>query len=166
MSTGQTGPMILAIGSRDDFLHVYQDDRELLSDHDIGAGVGEISGPLEFFNSDGYRLAGVYDQRWNLLRLVPTADPPKLPAVQKRVRLTIDHVRSFIEDHAEECALYGMTVQEALVELPRLSASADLREYLQTFFAHPASGGTGASGDVDHDRPGWHNAVVHKAWGR
>jgi len=157
--------MILAIGNRDDFLHVYKDDRELLSDDDIGAGVGETSGPLEFFNSDGYRLTGVYDQRWHLLRLVPTADPPELPALRRRVRDVIDSMRSYIMRHPEEAALYGMTPDEALALFPSLSKSRNFKTTLLAFVvdrerAHSRTAGLGD----DHPGDQWHNFWHRRGW--
>lgn len=133
MNEGQPGPMILAIGSGDDFLHAYQDVQELLADHDIGAGPDELSGPLEFFDSDGYRLTGAYDQQWQLLGLTRTMESPNPDAVQQRVQNVIDHMRSAIEHHPEEAALYGMTVDEVRELFPRLSGPTDLETAVRAF---------------------------------
>lgn len=157
--------MILAIGSRDDFLHVYRDDQELLSDDDIGAGVGELSGPLEFFNSHGYRLTGVYDRRWHLLRLVPTAEPKQPGAVQQRVRNVIDHLRSYIGRHPEEAALYGMTVDEALALIPHVSESMDLETSLRVFSGTTDHSQLMVAGRGDGDSQGdWHNFRHRWGW--
>jgi len=157
--------MILAIGSRDDFLHVYQDDQELLADDDIGAGVGELSGPLEFFNTDGYRLTGVYDRRWHLLRLAPTADPPDLPTVLRRVRDVIDQMRLYIARHPEETALYGMTPGEALTLFPGLDTSLSLEESLLAFVGDGASVHPRTAGLGDDDSGSqWHNFWHRRGW--
>lgn len=140
MSAGQAGPMILAIGTRDNFLHVYKNDRELLADNDIGAGPDELSGPLEFFDSDGYRLTGVYDRQWRLLRLTRTTEPRNPDAVQRRVQNVIDHMRSYIERHSEEATLYGMTVDQALELFPPLSGTTDLETSLKDFWGDDGHG--------------------------
>ena len=165
MNAGQSAPMILAIGSRDDFLHVYRDDRELLSDDDIGAGAGEISGPLEFFNTQGYRLTGVYDRRWHLVRLVPTTDPPDLTTVARRVRNVIDRMRLYLTRHPEEAALYGMTSDEALTLFPCLDTSLRLEEFLRAFVGdgervHPRAAGLGD----DDSGSQWHNFWHRSGW--
>ncbi len=158
-------PMILAIGNRDDFVHVYKDDRELLSDDDIGAGAGEVSGPIEFFDSDGYRLTGVYDRQWHLLRLTPTTEPANSGAVAQRVRNAIEHMRSYIQRHPEEAALYGMTVAEALELIPRISASADLKTSLRAFSADADHGHVVVAARGDGDSQGdWHNFRHRCGW--
>jgi len=127
MSACQTPPMILAIGSRNTFLHVYKDDRELLADKNIGAGEEEHRFPLEFFDSEGHRLAGEYDGQWSLLRLVPTADPPDLDVLKGRVQQVFDHMRSYAKEHPEKVALLGLTVDELIDTLPRLDEHLDFR---------------------------------------
>lgn len=164
MSAGQSGPMILAIGTRDDFLHIYHNDQELIADNDIGAGPGELSGPIEFFDSDGYRLAGIYDRRWHLLRLTPTTEPPNPAAVARRVRNVVDHLRSYLSRHPEEAALYGMTVDEVLECFPRLCDSAELEDSLLALAAHHSGRAVGAAHLVDDDQPGWHNAMHRMGW--
>ncbi|MGH3925216.1 MAG: hypothetical protein ACRDTT_20540 [Pseudonocardiaceae bacterium] len=171
MSADQAQPLILAIGSKDDFLHVYRNDKELLADNTIGAGPGELSGPIEFFDTDGHRLTGVYDRQWRLLQLTPTTSRPNLPALLRRVGKAINHLRSFIEDHPEESAEFGTEVANALQQLPRLRTSADLRRYLQTFVAHPAGAETGVSALSDsgpdiikHAQAGFHNLAHRAGW--
>lgn len=158
---------ILAIGSRDDFLHVYTDDRELLADHDIGAGPGEVSGPLEFFDSDGHRLTGVYNQQWHLLGLARTTEPRNPDAVQQRVQNFIDHMRSAIKRHPEEATLYGTTVDEVLELFPRLSAPTDLETSLRAFMGDAGHGHVmvAARGEGD-ERPNnrKHNFMHRLGW--
>lgn len=127
--------MILAIGSRDDFLHVYQDDQELLADHGIGAGVGENSGPLEFFDSDGHRLAGVYDQAWKVQRLTPTTEAPNPDLVRQRVQNSLDRVQRYIENNPQKAVLLNTTVAASL-ERVRYLKSADFETCLKEL-VHP-----------------------------
>src|SRR5688572_6460002 len=86
----------LTLGARNDFLHTYPDVDTMLAEHDIGAGVQEKPAALEFFDSHGQRYAGVYDPQWRLLDLVPSADPPDLEQLRRRVEAVRAHLRSFI----------------------------------------------------------------------
>lgn len=136
MSTSYIEPLILAIGSQDDFLHVYQNDEELLADDSIGVELGKFSDALEFFDSEGHRLAGVYNRQWQLLRLTPTTSEPDLSALLQRVQNTINHlVRSFSKDNPEASAEFDPAVKEGLAQLPHLRTPEELREFLQNFFA-------------------------------
>lgn len=154
--------MILAIGSQNTFLHVYDDERELLADDDIGAGVGESRFPLEFFNSDGYRLAGVYDERWHLLRLMPTMEPARPDMVQYRVWQVTAHLRTFITSHPDEVALYGMTEEEALELFPLPDESLDLKTTLLSFAAEDVrSSHSALMGLGDNDTQGAGHNMRH-----
>jgi len=167
MSAEQAGPKILAIGSRDDFLHVYADVQELLSDDTIGAGPEELSGPIEFFDGDGYRLTGVYDRQWHLLRLVRTSEPASSDAVAQRVQNVIDNMRSYIERHPEEAVLYGVTVDEVLELFPPLGAPTDLGTCIRSFTGDLGHGDVmvalGGDGDErPHNRK--HNMAHRLGW--
>lgn len=162
MSAAQIRPMILAIGSQNTFLHVYNDERELLADDDIGAGVGESRFPIEFFDSDGYRLAGVYDGHWHLVRLMPTAEEAHPDAVLRRVWQVTEHLRAFIKAHPEEVELFGMTVQEALEFFPAPEESQDLKTALLVFSSGEAHRSHAAlSGLGEHDAGSMRHNAAH-----
>ena len=169
MSTDQAGPKILAIGSDDDFLHVYENVQELLSDDTIGTGPEELSGPIEFFDSDGYRLAGEYDRQWHLLNLKRTTEQANPAAVAQRVRNVIDHMRWCLERHPEEAQLYG-SVNEVLELFPSLSASTDLATCIQAFTGGAGHGdlmvaALGAGADADErPRNRKHNMAHRFGW--
>lgn len=139
MSTGRAQPLILAIGSRDEFLHVFQNDQELLAVNTIGTDPGEYSSPIEFFDSDGHRLAGVYDRQWQLRRLSPTTGKSDLPVLLRRVRNAVDNLQSLVENNPEDSALFGTAVKEGLLQFSRVRTSADLRDYLQAYFPRPGA---------------------------
>lgn len=164
MTTSQTKAMIIAIGTRDDFLHVYADDQDLLSDHDIGAGEGELTGPIEFFDSDGHRLTGVYDQRWHLLRLVPTTEPPDRENLERRVRNFVDHMRAQIDQHPEEAALYGMTRENALGLFREVTTAADFDAFLADFSGGVEHRQAVVVGGQDGDSRGKAHNFAHR-WG-
>ena len=168
-SAGQAGvsplgeTFLLAIGARNDFLHVYPDATALLADHDIGAGVGEQPIPLEFFDSLGYRYVGRYDAQWHLLGLVPNSDPPDLMRVRKRVEAVRTYLRSFFESRPDVLALYGLTRDDMLAVFAAPSSSGSLAAVVLPFVA---GGGeddlfaAGVFGD-DDDQGIWHNLTHH-----
>jgi hypothetical protein len=132
MSAEQSEPMILAIAVYDDFLHVYDNEGDLLADDTLCARAGEKFGALEFFDSEGYRLAGKYDGQWRLLRLTRTADSSNSPLVLQRVQSAVDHLRWYIKSHPDEFESDDMTVDDALKLCPDLGGSSDLVTSLRT----------------------------------
>ncbi|MGH3912130.1 MAG: hypothetical protein ACRDTC_01760 [Pseudonocardiaceae bacterium] len=158
MSMIQAQQMILAIGSRGDFLRTYQDDKELIAN----VGPGELSGPIEFFNSDGHRLAGVYDDKWHLLALTPTSGQPDFPALLQQVRHIVDHVlQSFTKDNPEESKEFEAEIKEILLQLPRLRTSADLREFLQNFLARRSIVSPLRAPNDEPEQGAWKRIVGH-----
>lgn len=165
MSADRAEPMILAIGSHNTFLHVYDNERELLADDDIGSGVGETRFPLEFFNSDGYRLAGVYDGHWRLLQLMPTTDKAQPKTILQRVQQVVRHLRRSVTSHPEEVALYGLTEAEALELLPQPDEWNDLDTALFAFVGKGArSSHAAVTGLGDNDYGDWSHNAAH-IWG-
>jgi hypothetical protein len=156
-----SGPWVLAVGAQNDFAHIYPNQAALLADHDNGAGVGERPIALEFFDGDGRRLAGVYDRAWQLLRLVPTADPPNRELVHQRVQRVLEYMRSFIQARPDVISLYGLTQDEALAAF---ASSRTVRDDPQSVFGAGGSEddvfAVGALGD-DDDRGIWHNLTHH-----
>jgi len=154
--------MIVAIGSQNTFLHVYKDEHELLQDDDIGAGAGESRFPLEFFDSDGHRLAGVYDGRWHMLRLMRTADPHRPEVLQRRVQQVVEHLRTSIKAHPEDVKLFGMTVQEVLDFFPLPDESQDLRTSLLAFSSdEPHHSRSALHGFVENDSGSMRHIATH-----
>lgn len=135
MSGDQTRSMIVAIGSNDDFIHAYEDEQALLQDHTIGAGKGELSGPLEFFDTAGHRLTGVYDRKWRLLCLKPTADRPDPDLLRQRVQNAFEHLRLQIKNLPDTTAVLSLKAGQALSLIPDLSGPEDLEETLRYMFA-------------------------------
>lgn len=135
MSAPEAEPMILAIGRRDDFLHVYPDQQALLRDDTIGAGPGERSGPLEFFDSHGHRLTGEFDQKWCLLRLVTTAEPPNPDLVRQRISNAVEHLRSYLANNPELVESSGLTVQDAVAQIPAVDSGTGCEISLAELFS-------------------------------
>lgn len=164
MSAEQTRPMILAIGSRDDFLHVYQDEQVLLEDLAIGAGEGESSGPIEFFDSEGHRLTGKYDRQWRLLSLTPTTEQPNLALVRQRVQNCLDHVRSYIKGHPEKVDSRYMTVDEVLELVPDLGEPSEFEMSLKALLSDTGHAEEGAGGIGGITVRNWRPDPVHMYW--
>ena len=151
-------PFILAIGKGDRFFHAYRDDQALLRDGDIGAGVGEHPIPLEFFDSAGHRLAGVYDARWRLERLVRTTDKPDARHVWKRLQNVIGYMRSYARSHPEKAALFGLSVDELLDLLPPLSPHVDFDAAFPEFAGDQVEGELERNAFADED---WTSSASH-----
>ncbi len=156
--------MILAIGAQDDFLHVYHDAQELLGDHKIGAGEEERCGPLEFFDSAGYRLAGTYSPTWQLQGLTRTADSADPTQLRQRVQSCIDHLRSYIKNHPEKVESYEMTVDEALARCPDLNGSSDFENCLRALAHSGSHHKEGELGTEHRTDDYWHNLVHGSGW--
>lgn len=169
MSANRAQPLILVIGSRDEFLHVYQDGKELLAVNTIGTDPGEHPSPIEFFDSDGYRLAGIYNRQWQLVKLIPATGKPDLPVLLQRVRNALNNLQALIESNSdfEESEEFRTALKDALLQLSGVRTSAGLREYLQNFFSRPVTG----NDRIDDSAPafGANGNPIHqgmkRAWG-
>jgi hypothetical protein len=159
MNAAPSGPMILAIGAQDNFLHVYHDAQELLQDRKVGAA-GQRSGPLEFFDSAGYRLVGQYSQEWKLRGLTRTEEPPNRELIRQRVQNCIDHLRGYLKSHAEEIESPEMTVDEALARCPDLGGPSNVEAFLQTL-THQRKGEVGVAHPTSDP---WHNLWHGSGW--
>ena len=131
MSAGHSGPMILVIGVRDDFSHVYGNERDLLADGEFCAEAAERFGALEFFDSEGYRLAGTYDKNWRLLGLTRCSECDDKRILQ-RVQNSLKQLRCYIESHSEEFTELSMTIEDALLCLPDLDGLSNLAMCMST----------------------------------
>ncbi|MGH4024485.1 MAG: hypothetical protein ACRDRV_07850 [Pseudonocardiaceae bacterium] len=162
MSAGQSGPMILIIGVRDDFSHVYGNEQELLADGGFCAEAGGRFGALEFFDSEGYRLAGTYDENWRLLGLTRTAECDDERVLQ-RVQDSLKQLRCYIESHSQEFTSLSMTMEDALLSLPDLDGMSDLAMCMTTLkncFGH--SGQRSADGEIGQlETQGFVDGVCH-----
>lgn len=128
MSAEQSEPMILVIGIHDDFSHVYDNEKDLLADGEFCAEAGGRFGALEFFDSEGYRLAGTYDGQWHLLGMTRTAECDDKMVLQ-RIQDSLKQLRRYIESHSEE---FDTNVDEALGRVPDLNGSSDLAMSMRT----------------------------------
>jgi len=159
MSTEQSEPMILTIGVGDDFLHVYHNERDLLADDKICANAVKNFGALEFFDSEGFRLAGEYDEQWRLLRLTRTADSPNPNPIQQRVLKSLDQLRWYVKSHPEEFESDQMTVDQALALCPDLGRPTDLAASMRTLADH-----FGQDGKVRTNGDYWNSFCRNTGW--
>lgn len=133
MNAEQSGA-ILVIAAGDDFVRVYGNDQDLLADKRFLAAAGERFGAFEFFDNKGYRLAGKYDHRWRLLRLMRTAECDEKLVLQ-RIQTSLKNLRCYIESHPEKFENNG-TINDALELVPDLDESSDLTTSMHKLAEH------------------------------
>lgn len=163
MSAEQSGPMILVIGVRDDFSHVYDNEQELLADGEFCADATVRFSALEFFDSDGYRLAGRYDRQWGLLGLERTGECDE-KKVQQRIQSSLKQLRCYIESHSEEFVELSMTMDDALGCIPDIDGSSDLVMCMSTLkgrFGHRDQRAKDTQGGEFDEIQGFVGGVCH-----
>src|SRR5256714_4928136 len=89
-----------AIAGDDSWAHPFPDVSHLL-DHGNAAPTQGPPRGIEFFDTDGYRLAPVFDATWRLDGLARTTDPPGARAVRLRLRAVVAHGRYAIATHPD-----------------------------------------------------------------
>ncbi len=151
---------IVAIGSQDNFAHVYPSERAMLAENDIGGGVGESRFPLEFFDGEGRRLVGVYDGHWRLTRLLPTEQEGDTEALLRRLRRVVENKKETFRRRPDIVALYGLTPEEAIELLAESSGPLDtIVSALDAFAATP--GPRAGTRGRENDPGGWLHRLLH-----
>ncbi|MEU4473164.1 hypothetical protein [Micromonospora sp. NPDC023888] len=118
---------IVAIATDDTFAHVYSDVRQMIED-----GFGDADtrrGPLEFFSAAGAQLVPVFGPAWQLVDLRESRDEPDVDRLRQRLAAVVDHVVAYLRKHPEFVKASGLTLDEALLHLPR-PAEQDLAHVL------------------------------------
>jgi hypothetical protein len=92
---------------------------------------------VEFFDSSGRRLAPVFDARWQLIGLQPTADEPDLRECQRRLSVMVEKVNSYVSDNPDVLTAPGREVRGDADAGPLLSGlrGMELTESLQAYAA-------------------------------
>ncbi|MFJ9975365.1 hypothetical protein [Streptomyces cyaneofuscatus] len=149
---------IVAIAADDTFAHVYSNVRQMIED-----GFGDADtrrGALEFFSAAGGQLVPVFGPAWQLFDLRDSRDAPDAARLRQRLAAVVDHVVAYLRKHTEFAKASSLTLDEALVQLPR-PAEQDLAHVLALFPHH-----------IDDDRTVqplsrgsyWHNALHAAGW--
>jgi hypothetical protein len=113
-------PTILAVDVANRFAHLYLDVAHLLSTHE--SGNYDASRGLEFFDLDGYRLAPAFDANWTLLDLVKISSAVPTDELETRLEAVFAFLADYARAHPDELtADYGLTLEDALVQLPDLT---------------------------------------------
>ncbi|MGC5288923.1 hypothetical protein [Micromonospora sp. DT231] len=149
---------VVAIAADDTFAHVYSNVRQMIED-----GFGDADtrrGALEFFNAAGGQLVPVFGPAWQLVDLRDSRDAPDAARLRQRLAAVVDHVVAYLRKHPEFVKASGLTLDEALLQLPR-PAEQDLAHVLALFPHHV--------GDDRTIRPfsqgGWfHNSLHAAGW--
>jgi hypothetical protein len=145
MESGQLQPplIVVAHSSSGTRVHIYPDVPALLA-----AGpftLGGVKSQLEFFDSQGYRLAPVFDKQWQLGDLQVTADSPDPTQVLKQLRAAVSDVKHFA--HRLTAQLPAMDTDDLAEAVTRV----------QPLFGHSG---------IQYQDPGsaFHNLFVHGIW--
>ncbi len=155
-----TSRCIVAIGSQDNFAHVYPSEQAMLAEDDIGGGVGESRFPLEFFDGEGRRLVGVYDRHWRLTRLLPTTQRGDDTQLLRRLRRVVENKKEMFRRRPDVVALYGLTPDEAIELLEESSGRLDtISSALEAFAAAP--GPRAGTRGRENDPGGWLHRLLH-----
>jgi hypothetical protein len=157
--TPPAGPPIIAISTRNDFVHYYRSQEAVLDDVDIGTGCGESPVALEFFDETGRRYAGVF-RHWHLIRLEPTEDPPDLDRLRKRLDEVYAGLRSWAGKHPDVLELYGLTADEAEDLFPPIRSNS-LGAALLHFSALGTKDFPLVRGDGHNERGVFHVLIHH-----
>ncbi|MBQ0994792.1 hypothetical protein KBX08_32560 [Micromonospora sp. H61] len=149
---------VVAIASDDTFAHVYSNVRQMIED---GFGSADTRrGALEFFNAAGGQLVPVFGPAWQLVDLRDSRDAPDADRLRQRLAAVVDHVVAYLRMHPEFVKASGLTLDEAILQLPR-PAEQDLAHVLALFPHH-----------IDDDKTiqplsqgGWfHNSLHAAGW--
>jgi hypothetical protein len=151
---------IVAIASDDTFAHVYRDLPQMIEDG-FGAAGGRRGG-LEFFTAEGGRLVPVFGSAWQLVDLRGSGDKPDAALLGRRLAAVLEHVVAYLGKHPELVESSGLTIEEAIAQLPRPTEQG-LAEVLDRF---PHRIDTADDGTVRPlDRGGWfHNSLHAAGW--
>ncbi|WP_406063031.1 hypothetical protein [Micromonospora sp. NBC_00860] len=149
---------IIAIASDDTFAHVYSNVRQMIEE-----GFGDADtrrGALEFFSAAGGQLVPVFGPAWQLVDLRDSRDAPDADRLRQRLAAVVNHVVAYLRKHPEFVKASGLTLDEAILQLPR-PAEQDLAHVLALFPHHV--------GDDRTIRPlsqgGWfHNSLHAAGW--
>ncbi|MEU7800740.1 hypothetical protein AB0B10_15860 [Micromonospora arborensis] len=149
---------IVAIASDDTFAHVYSNARQMIED-----GFGDADtrrGALEFFSAAGAQLVPVFGPAWQLVDLRDSRDEADADRLHQRLAAVVDHVVAYLRKNPEFVKASGLTLDEALLQLPR-PAEQDLAHVL-TLFPHYIDDGNAirplSRGNY------WHNALHAAGW--
>lgn len=150
---------VFVIDVDDRFAHLFPSVSDLLTTQE--ALPAHPPRGLDFFDQDGQRLAPVFDESWCLKGLVKTTEKADPGAVQTRLAAVFTFLAEYTASHPDEIAEdYGLSVDEALGELPSL-AGKSLPESVTAL--HGITHGAGAAGEAQQHDPGnWFHNLMHR----
>jgi len=138
--------------------HLYPDVTTMLA-HGTGMSSGTPTTTLEFFDSQGSRLAPVLDHKGQLVGLRDSGDGPDPEAVIDRLQAVVRDLEQTIREEPSKIESLKVTPEEALARLPRLD-SVDIEtafDRCRSIFGHLPTGGH----TIEHSTDPWHNFWVH-----
>jgi len=148
---------VFVIDVSDRFAHLFTSVDDLLATRE-GVHVDPPRG-LDFFDQDGQRLAPVFDETWRLCGLTKANEKPDPVAVQARLAAVFAFLAQYTTEHPAQIADdYGLSVDEALAELPSLTGKS-LVESIAVLrgVTHSAPGADGEQNDPGN----WFHNLMH-----
>lgn len=157
--TTSSAETVYVIDVNDRFAHLFHNVNDLLTTQETVHA--DPPRGLDFFDQDGLRLAPVFDEAWRLCGLVKTNEKPDPTAVQTRLAAVFAHLAEYTSSHPDEISEeYGLSVEEALGELPSLVGKS-LAESVAVL--HGVTHGGGVAGEAEQHDPGnWFHNLMHK----
>ncbi len=152
-----TAETVFVLDVNDRFAHLFANVADLLGTHETDHA--DPPRGLDFFDQDGQRLAPVFDETWRLSGLVKTADKPDPGAGQTRLAAVFAFLAQYTTEHPSEIADdYGLSVDEALCELPSLEGKS-LAESIAVL--HAVTHAAPVAG-TQQDPGSWFHNLMHK----
>ncbi|MGW4461927.1 hypothetical protein [Micromonospora sp. NPDC004704] len=110
-----TDQQILLLAADNTFAHLYADLAAVLAEPEQGDRFG---GAVEFFHTDGRRLAPYFGVDWRLADLQPSAEPADPDELQRRLQAVFEHVERYLKDHPEFTDRFRISVEQLVDEMP------------------------------------------------
>ncbi|MEV4628100.1 hypothetical protein AB0J90_17635 [Micromonospora sp. NPDC049523] len=111
----ETDRRILLLAADNTFAHLYGDLGAVLAEPELGDRFG---GAVEFFHTDGQRLAPYFGPDWRMADLQPSAEPADPDELQRRLQAVFEHLERYLKDHPELTDRYRTTVEQLVDEMP------------------------------------------------
>lgn len=111
----ETDQRILLIAADNAFAHLYPNLGALLAEATEG---DEFGGAIEFFHTDGRRLAPYFGHEWRLADLHPSAEPADPEELRRRLDAVFEHLERYLKDHPEFADRFRTTIEKLLAEVP------------------------------------------------
>ncbi|WP_329108797.1 hypothetical protein OG792_09175 [Micromonospora sp. NBC_01699] len=135
--TADTDRRILLIAADNTFAHLYGDIAAVLAEPEQGDRFG---GAVEFFHTDGQRLAPFFGTDWRMADLQPSAEPADPDELCRRLEAVFDHLERYLKDHPELTDRFRTTAEKLLADVPRSGGTLQEAIHALPWHMHGNSG--------------------------